>query len=67
MNDLNTKGECALTSTLTEGTTATHLKICCIRLDPSPVMDYQVPIFVKELPEQQWDLTPNKLHRTLMG
>ncbi|CAH1994985.1 unnamed protein product [Acanthoscelides obtectus] len=61
MNDLNTKGECALTSTLTEGTTATHLKICRIRLDPSPVMDYQVPIFIKELPEQQWDLTTQQV------
>ncbi|XP_072382097.1 GATOR1 complex protein NPRL2 [Diabrotica undecimpunctata] len=55
--ELNTKGECALT----EGATTTHLKVCRIRLDPSPVMDHQVPIFIRELPEQQWDLTTQQV------
>lgn len=50
-------GECALT----EGPTATHLKICHLRLDPNPVMDHQVPVFVKELPEEQWDLTTQQV------
>ncbi|KAJ8937907.1 hypothetical protein NQ318_009859 [Aromia moschata] len=57
MEELNTKGECALT----EGPTATHLKVCRIRCDPAPVMDHQVPVFIKELPEQQWDLTTQQV------
>ncbi|KAJ8970102.1 hypothetical protein NQ314_001392 [Rhamnusium bicolor] len=57
LEELNTKGECALT----EGPTATHLKVCRIRCDPSPVMDHQVPVFIKELPEQQWDLTTQQV------
>lgn len=51
------KGECALT----EGPTATHLKVCRIRSDPGPVMDHQVPVFIKELPEKQWDLTTQQV------
>ncbi|KAJ8975937.1 hypothetical protein NQ317_010872 [Molorchus minor] len=57
MAELNIKGECALT----EGPTATHLKVCQIRSDPSPVLDHQVPIFIKELPQQQWDLTTQQV------
>ncbi|CAH1110648.1 unnamed protein product [Psylliodes chrysocephalus] len=56
-NELNNKGECALI----EGATTTHLKVCTIRLDPTPVMDHQVPIFIRELPEQQWDLTTQQV------
>ncbi|KAJ8913820.1 hypothetical protein NQ315_003729 [Exocentrus adspersus] len=54
---LNTKGECALT----EGPTATHLKVCRIRSDPDAVMDYQVPVFIKELSQSQWDLTTQQV------
>lgn len=50
-------GECALS----EGPTATHLKVCHLRLDPNPVMDHQVPVFIKELPEEQWDLTTQQV------
>ncbi|CAG9860150.1 unnamed protein product [Phyllotreta striolata] len=57
MDELNNKGECALI----EGATTTHLKVCTIRLDPTPVMDHQVPIFIRELPEQQWDLTTQQV------
>ncbi|KAG5892242.1 hypothetical protein JTB14_014612 [Gonioctena quinquepunctata] len=57
MEELNATGECALT----EGPTATHLKVCRIRLDPTPVMDHQVPVFIKDLPEQQWDLTTQQV------
>ncbi|XP_056642853.1 GATOR complex protein NPRL2 [Diorhabda sublineata] len=55
--ELNTKGECALI----EGATTTHLKVCRIRLDPSPVKDHQVPIFIKEISEQPWDLTTQQV------
>ncbi|CAH0563581.1 unnamed protein product [Brassicogethes aeneus] len=57
LEELNTKGECALT----EGPTATHLKVCQIRSDPTPVYDHQVPVFIKELPPQQWDLTTQQV------
>lgn len=50
-------GECQLT----EGPTATHLKVVKIRSDPKPVTDYQVPIFIKTLPSQQWDLTTQQV------
>lgn len=50
-------GECALT----QGSTATHLKVVHIRADPSTVYDHQVPVFVKELPNQQWDLTTQQV------
>lgn len=64
--DLNTRGiiypiiklgECALT----EGPISTHLKVCKIRSDPAPVLDHQVPIFIKELPPHQWDLTTQQV------
>ncbi|KAJ3645010.1 hypothetical protein Zmor_022703 [Zophobas morio] len=57
IQELNTKGECALT----EGPTATHLKVVHIRSDPSPVADHQVPVFIKQLPNQQWDLTTQQV------
>lgn len=57
IQELNTKGECALT----EGPTATHLKVVHIRSDPAPVADHQVPIFIKQLPNQQWDLTTQQV------
>lgn len=57
LEELNTKGECALT----EGPTATHLKVCHIRSDPTPVADHQVPVFIKELPNEQWDLTTQQV------
>ncbi|CAG9773962.1 unnamed protein product [Ceutorhynchus assimilis] len=57
LHDLNTKGECALT----EGPIATHLKVCKIRSDPQLVLDHQVPIFVKALPANQWDLTTQQV------
>lgn len=57
MEDLNTKGECALT----QGPVATHLKVCRIRSDPTPVLDHQVPVFIKELPKNQWDLTTQQV------
>ncbi|CAH1154224.1 unnamed protein product [Phaedon cochleariae] len=57
MEQLNKTGECALT----DGPTATHLKVCQIRLDPPSVMDHQVPLFIKALPEQQWDLTTQQV------
>ncbi|XP_022907949.1 GATOR complex protein NPRL2 isoform X2 [Onthophagus taurus] len=57
LNDLNTKGECALT----EGPTATHLKVVKIRHSPQAVVDCQVPIFIKPLPEDKWDLTTQQV------
>ncbi|XP_066258489.1 GATOR1 complex protein NPRL2 isoform X1 [Euwallacea similis] len=57
LDDLNTKGECALV----EGPIATHLKVCRIRSDPSLVLDHQVPVFIKELPPHQWDLTTQQV------
>lgn len=57
LEDLNFKGECALT----EGPTTTHLKVVKIRGDPSSVYDYQVPVFIKPLPSQQWDLTTQQV------
>ncbi|XP_030754289.1 GATOR complex protein NPRL2 [Sitophilus oryzae] len=57
LEDLNTRGECALT----EGPIATHLKVCQIRSDPDAVLDHQVPVFVKELPPHQWDLTTQQV------
>ncbi|KAL1497987.1 hypothetical protein ABEB36_008861 [Hypothenemus hampei] len=57
LTDLNTKGECALT----EGPIATHLKVCRLRSDPSPVFDHQVPVFIKEFPPHQWDLTTQQV------
>lgn len=50
-------GECQLT----EGLTATHLKVVKIRSDPKPVADHQVPVFIKTLPAQQWDLTTQQV------
>jgi hypothetical protein len=55
--ELNTRGECALT----EGPNATHLKVVHIRSDPLPVADHQVPVFIKQLPNQQWDLTTQQV------
>ncbi|KRT82919.1 hypothetical protein AMK59_4344 [Oryctes borbonicus] len=63
LNDLNTKGECALTV----GPTATHLKVVKIRSDPLPVADYQVPVFIKPLPTQQWDLTTQQVAAYIDG
>ncbi|XP_060522937.1 GATOR1 complex protein NPRL2 isoform X1 [Cylas formicarius] len=57
MNDLNNKGECALT----EGPMATYLKVCQIRKDPQVVLEHQVPIFIKTLPEMHWDLTTQQV------
>ncbi|XP_018330249.1 GATOR complex protein NPRL2 isoform X1 [Agrilus planipennis] len=57
LEDLNNKGECALT----EGPTATHLKVVKLRSNPTPVADHQVPIFIKSLPTQQWDLTTQQV------
>uniref|UniRef100_A0AAR5QAC6 Uncharacterized protein n=1 Tax=Dendroctonus ponderosae TaxID=77166 RepID=A0AAR5QAC6_DENPD len=57
LEDLNTKGECALL----EGPIATHLKVCRIRSDPTPVLDHQVPVFMKALPPHQWDLTTQQV------
>ncbi|XP_050297639.1 GATOR complex protein NPRL2 isoform X2 [Anthonomus grandis grandis] len=57
LDDLNTKGECALT----EGPIATHLKVCQIRSDPIPVLDHQVPVFIKQLPSHQSDLTTQQV------
>lgn len=58
LENLNKYGECALT----EGPTATHLKVVRIRRDPAPVLDYQVPVFVRPLPLQQpWDLTTHQV------
>ncbi|XP_008196607.1 GATOR1 complex protein NPRL2 [Tribolium castaneum] len=57
IEELNTKGECALT----EGPTATHLKVVHVRSDPAPVADHQVPVFIKPLPDQQWDLTTQQV------
>ncbi|XP_017774576.1 PREDICTED: nitrogen permease regulator 2-like protein [Nicrophorus vespilloides] len=53
LEKLNTNGECALT----EGPTATHLKVVKIHKDPIQVADHQVPVLVRSLPDQQWDLT----------
>lgn len=50
-------GECALT----EGPTATHLKVVRVRSDPTAVADHQVPVFLKTLPTQQWDLTTQQV------
>lgn len=58
LEDLNTKGECALSS---GSTVATHLKVVQIRSDPHPVLEYQVPLFINELPPQQWDLTTQQV------
>lgn len=63
LTDLNSKGECALTA----GPTATHLKVVHIRSDPLPVADHQVPVFVKALPSQQWDLTTQQVARYIDG
>ncbi|XP_076263040.1 nitrogen permease regulator-like 2 isoform X1 [Rhynchophorus ferrugineus] len=63
MEDLNTKGECALL----QGPIATHLKVCQIRSDPNPVLDHQVPIFIKELPPNQWDLTTQQVTPYING
>ncbi|KAF2901873.1 hypothetical protein ILUMI_04314 [Ignelater luminosus] len=57
LEDLNTKGECALT----EGPIATHLKVVKVRSDPMAVADHQVPVFLKALPTQQWDLTTQQV------
>lgn len=35
--------------------------MCKIRSDPAPVLDHQVPIFIKELPPHQWDLTTQQV------
>lgn len=63
LTDLNSKGECALTA----GPTATHLKVVHIRNDPQPVTDHQVPVFIKTLPCQQWDLTTQQVARYIDG
>lgn len=63
LKDLNDKGECALTA----GPTATHLKVVRIRSDPPPVADHQVPVFIKALPTQQWDLTTQQVARYIDG
>ncbi|KAF5271253.1 hypothetical protein FQR65_LT17663 [Abscondita terminalis] len=55
--DLNTKGECVLIG----GPTATHLKIVRVRIDPPPVADHQVPIFLKTVPAHEWDLTTQQV------
>lgn len=63
LKELNEKGECALTA----GPTATHLKVVRIRSDPPPVADHQVPVFIKALPTQQWDLTTQQVARYIDG
>lgn len=63
LEELNTKGECALS----QGPIATHLKVVRIRNDPLPVADHQVPILIKELPEQQWDLTTQQVTSYIDG
>ncbi|KAF5290517.1 hypothetical protein FQA39_LY03621 [Lamprigera yunnana] len=57
LEDLNTKGECALIG----GPTATHLKIVRVRSDPPLVADHQVPIFLKVVPTHEWDLTTQQV------
>lgn len=57
LKDLNDKGECILK----QGPIATHLKVVKIRSDPNFVADHIVPIFIKELPEEQWDLTTQQV------
>lgn len=57
-------GECALT---VAGPTATHLKVVRIRGDPPLVADHQVPVFIKALPTQQWDLTTQQVARYIDG
>lgn len=63
LEELNTKGEGALS----QGPIATHLKVVRIRNDPLPVADHQVPILIKELPEQQWDLTTQQVTSYIDG
>ncbi|KAK9881290.1 hypothetical protein WA026_015412 [Henosepilachna vigintioctopunctata] len=63
LEELNTKGECALS----QGPIATHLKVVSIRVDPSLVADHQVPILIKELPEQHWDLTTQQVTTYIDG
>uniref|UniRef100_A0A1Y1N824 Nitrogen permease regulator 2-like protein n=1 Tax=Photinus pyralis TaxID=7054 RepID=A0A1Y1N824_PHOPY len=63
LEDLNTKGECALIG----GPTATHLKVVHVRSDPPPVADHQVPIFLKHLPTQEWDLTTQQVAPFING
>lgn len=61
--DLNTKGECALS----EGSTATHLKVVRVRSDPTTVLDHQVPVFIKALPTEEWDLTTQQVAPYING
>ncbi|KAB0793520.1 hypothetical protein PPYR_13140 [Photinus pyralis] len=63
LEDLNTKGECALIG----GPTATHLKVVHVRSAPPPVADHQVPIFLKHLPTQEWDLTTQQVAPFING
>lgn len=49
------------------GPTATHLKVVNVRKDPAPVLDYQVPVFIKALPDQQWDLTTQQVAPYING
>lgn len=43
------------------------MKVVRIRNDPLPVADHQVPILIKELPEQQWDLTTQQVTSYIDG
>lgn len=66
MDDLNTHSMC----TLIEGTTTTHLKVVRVRVDPSIVLDHQVPIFLPEhekFIDDQWDLTTHQVFPYIDG
>lgn len=38
-----------------------------IRSDPTPVADHQVPVFIKPLPTEQWDLTTQQVAAYIDG
>lgn len=66
MDDLNNHSMC----TLIEGTTTTHLKVVRVRVDPSIVLDHQVPIFLPEhekFIDDQWDLTTHQVFPYIDG